>query len=199
MKFPAYTSPQLRSTLPHPYLRPSAPGTSTALLPVKSSAPANTTRMSPSGNTSPESRRCNPGALAAPGNPNPAISEKSPPMAMYAPARMPAGGSCPPGVAFCPLPTSEPARVLPWVCLSVPCSGNRGRKGSETIRNAQADAVSLPGIFLRPSDRRKRGKTGRCPGNLPPGCDIYGLKVAQIGNKSYFCSLKDCNFKEIRC
>lgn len=87
MKFPAYTSPQLRSTLPHPYLRPSAPGTSTALLPVKSSAPANTTRMSPSGNTSPESRRCNPGASATPGNPNPAISEKSPPMAMYAPAR----------------------------------------------------------------------------------------------------------------
>ena len=152
MKFPAYTSPQLRSTLPHPYLRPSAPGTSTALLPVKSSAPANTTRMSPSGNTSPESRRCNPGASATPG--------VRPWRCMRRPG-MPAGGSCPPGVAFCPLPTSEPARVLPWVCLSVPCSGNRGRKGSETIRNAQADAVSLPGIFFEavrsPEKGQKRG------------------------------------------
>jgi len=45
----------------------------------------------------------------------------------------------------------------------------------------------------------KGAKTGRRPGNLPRGGDIYRLKVAQIGNKSYFCSLKDCNFKEIRC
>lgn len=35
----------------------------------------------------PREQALQPGASAAPGNPNPAISEKSPPMAMYAPAR----------------------------------------------------------------------------------------------------------------
>ena len=153
MKFPAYTSPQLRSTLPHPYLRPSAPGTSTALLPVKSSAPANTTRMSPSGNTSPESRRCNPGASAAPGNPNPAISEKSPPMAMYAPAR------------------NASRRVLPAGSCILP-------KGSETIRNAQADAVSLPGIFFEAVRSPEKGqKRGIVPEIFRPDAIFMGLKL----------------------
>ena len=67
-----------------------------------------------------------------------------------------------------------------------------------------SDGIVFFGLFSRHSAGRffsgrqiagKGAKTGRCPGNLPPGCDIYGLKVAQIGNKSYFCSLKDRNFK----
>ena len=65
------------------------PGISTALLPVKSSAPRITTRIRPIGNMQPLSSRCSEGLPAvSPGNPKPMMSERAPPKAMKAPAWM---------------------------------------------------------------------------------------------------------------
>jgi hypothetical protein len=50
-------------------------------------------------------------------------------------------------------------------------------------------------IFFGPSDRRKRAKNGMLPEKYRAREEIFPRKVAQIGNKSYFCSLKDRNFK----
>ena len=45
-------------------------------------------------------------------------------------------------------------------------------------------------FFFRPSDRRKRGKNGISPEKYRACEAIFACKVAQIGNKSYFCMLK---------
>jgi hypothetical protein len=81
-------------------------------------------------------------------------------------------------------------RVIRW---------NRSRKGKK-IRRTGKKCRPPAGNFI--SGRQiagKRAKTGMSPKNLARVRDISRLKVVQIGNKSYFCSLKDRNFKEIRC
>jgi len=47
-------------------------------------------------------------------------------------------------------------------------------------------------FFFRPSDRRKRAKNGMTSEKYRAREAIFACKVAQIGNKSYFCMLKDC-------
>ena len=67
-----------------------------------------------------------------------------------------------------------------------------------------SDGIVFFGLFSRHSAGRffsgrqiagKGAKTGCRSGNLVRRRQIYRPKVAQIGNKSYFCSLKDRNFK----
>ena len=56
--------------------------------------------------------------------------------------------------------------------------GNRGRKGSETIRNAQADAVILPGIFFEAVRSPEKGqKRGVVPEIFRAEAIFIGLKL----------------------